>query len=177
MVKLIAVYAGSRIHAGWRAADDSIEEAVELTSQETATLRITFGVDDGKTQDLSLVSILSEGRPVTNISLDYAFLKQFVDVEYSSGMVLSGPSEAFSPDYWLGTGPAPPMYTLYKACHWLTGDRACNSWSTCDWTRKDDVDVSFRFTLQGHKESSSAKLSEGHLRAVYRLSGKQPELR
>jgi hypothetical protein len=98
-----------------------------------------------------------------------------------SGERLSGSSGDFSPAYRVCLGSAPPGYTLVRGSEefWLTGDRRCGAWSTCEWIRRDDEDVCFAFSLQGHNEdlhNGGQRLSEGHLKAQYKLVAAPPGL-
>src|ERR1700754_2533431 len=101
--------------------------------------------------------------------------------EAHSGDKPSGIKKDFSPPYELCLGAAPAPYTLVAESvrFWLTGDRSCGAWSTCDWTKRDDTNVCFRFTLQGHDElflNDGVRMSEGHVSAEYQLIRQPPRL-
>lgn len=127
------------------------------------------------------ITFLSNGVEVASITISYEPLAPRVTREAHSGPRLSGVKKAFSPPYEFCLGPAPAHYTLIaeSARFWLTGDRSCGSWSSCDWTRRDDANLCFQFTLQGHDEfpfDDGVRQSEGHLSADYRLVRAQPRL-
>lgn len=99
--------------------------------------------------------------------------------EQQSGAKASGHGGDFSEPYALCLGPAPRQYTLVPESirFWLTGDRTCGDWSHCNRVAADDSDVCYSFSLQGHSEDGSARNSEGHLRAEYKLNRAQAMLR
>jgi hypothetical protein len=70
---------------------------------------------------------------------------------FSSGEVLSGVGKSFSQEYRVVSDPPPPGYTIASYLPSLSGDRACNAWSTCSVSLEGERAV-FRFTLQGHDE-------------------------
>jgi hypothetical protein len=70
---------------------------------------------------------------------------------FTSGLQLSGPGSSFSPEYVLVSDPAPPGYKIGDFSFSLSGDRACNAWSTCRAAIENDR-VVMRFSLQGHNE-------------------------
>jgi V8-like Glu-specific endopeptidase len=87
---------------------------------------------------------------------------------FSSEELLSGSGAAFSDEYVVLSDPAPPGYKIGTYSFSLSGDRACNAWSTCAATIENGR-VAFRFRLQGHNEwpfPGQAK-SRGHLNVTY----------
>jgi hypothetical protein len=87
---------------------------------------------------------------------------------FSGEDVLSGTMKSFSPEYTIISDPPPPGYKIASYNPSLTGDRVCNSYSTCRATVEGDR-VVFRFSTQGHNEwpfPGQAK-SQGHLVVTY----------
>jgi V8-like Glu-specific endopeptidase len=87
---------------------------------------------------------------------------------FRSGERLSGSGANFSSVYELESEPPPPGYKIGSFVYSLSGDRACNAWSTCS-ASADGNKVVFRFSLQGHNEwppPGQAK-SEGFLTVTY----------
>jgi V8-like Glu-specific endopeptidase len=87
---------------------------------------------------------------------------------FASDEMLSGSGNAFSPEYVLVSDPAPDGYKIGRYTYSLSGDRACNAWSTCRAAIEDDR-VVFRFALQGHNEwpPPGQARSRGHLNVTY----------
>ena len=87
---------------------------------------------------------------------------------FSSGPVLSGSRKSFSQEYVVTSEPAPPGFKIANFSATLSGDRACNAWSTCKVSVEGDR-VVFRFTLQGHDEwgNSGQAQSTGNLIVTY----------
>lgn len=113
----------------------------------------------------AIADIFGHTEPIASITKDdrLPILRTF-----SSGEVLSGVMKGLSPEYKVGSDPAPSGYKIANYSASLTGDRACNAWSTCHVAVEGDR-VVFRFALQGHDEwpfPGQAK-SEGHLIVTY----------
>jgi hypothetical protein len=91
-----------------------------------------------------------------------------ISKEFSSGLKVSGSRKSFSGEYQLVSDPTPPGYKIDTFTFSLTGDRACNAWSSCRAAIEGDR-VVFRFSLQGHDEwsGSGQAYSEGHLTVRY----------
>jgi hypothetical protein len=87
---------------------------------------------------------------------------------FRSGEVISGSRKAFSPEYQVVSDEPPDGYKIGNFIFSLSGDRACNAWSTCKAAMEGNR-VVFRFQLQGHDEwphPGQAK-SEGFLTVTY----------
>jgi hypothetical protein len=106
-------------------------------------------------------------------------------IEAASGMKDSGRGQDFSPPYTVCADvPQPGDYVVVPdsiAVH-LTGDRQCNSWSTCQAHNRGHA-ACLIFTLQGHSECASGfsgcnpvRQSEGHVRATAKLQRSSPRL-
>ena len=147
----------------------------------TNVLRITFNNNADLPQDLNAFWITANELPVAEILLDYVVAPEYVTAPFNSGnLPSSGSGVANWKDlhYEIATGPAPPLYSVYRAAYWLTGDRKCNEWSTCEWGTVDSSDVVFRFALQGHSENAiGVRESEGHLLVVYHARTSNPTLK
>jgi len=108
-----------------------------------------------------------------------------VPIAGSSGLQRSGNGGDFSPPYEAcATVPAEGEYVVDEATirGWLTGDRACNAFSTCR-TRSEGKKACIVFTLQGHNDCQrmfsscdAVRESEGHVEAVARLRPSAPHL-
>lgn len=85
------------------------------------------------------------------------------------GPVPSGSAYNFSAPYSITSEPPKDGYKIVSASYSLSGDRACNAWSTCRWRENGESRVVFEFTLQGHAEWSSPGqgLSTGTLVVSY----------
>lgn len=135
---------------------------------QPSTQRSTPSVRSGR------ITFLSGQQELVSVDVKYDLLPPRIRREVGSGTRSSGVRKAFSSPYDVCLGPAPQKYTIVadSARFWLTGDRSCGAWSTCDWMVRDDTNVCFRFTLQGHDEffDSGVRDSEGHLSAEYKLT-------
>lgn len=150
-------------------------------------LNVRVHVDQLKPSDtLDLVGKAPGGEEtsVARISFPITDKRELqVARERSSPPTPSGAFSAFSGPHRLCLGPAPPGYSLVpdSASFWLTGDRQCGAWATCDWEQRDDQDVCFAFRLQGHSEDPrdlvQPRTSTGYVRAQYRLRWANPPLR
>jgi V8-like Glu-specific endopeptidase len=96
---------------------------------------------------------------------------------FDSGPKLSGTRKSFSESYVVQSDPPPPGFKIGTYSYSLTGDRQCNSWSTCVAGISGDR-VVFSFSLQGHDEwqGSGQAQSEGHLVVTYSPSSKPTDL-
>lgn len=120
------------------------------------------------------IEVRSEGRLLTKIRVSATPAEPEMAREISSGPKDSGPFKDFSALYQLCLGAPTEGYTLVNSSDefWLTGDRRCGAWSTCEVARRDTTNVCWVFSLQGHDEISDnrgIRQSEGHLRARYAL--------
>ena len=91
---------------------------------------------------------------------------------FDSGPKISGSGASFSGVYTLYSDSPPAGYKIGTYTYSLTGDRACNRWSTCTLAVEGNR-VVLRFTLQGHDEwpAPGQASSEGHLIVTYVPSG------
>lgn len=115
-------------------------------------------------QDVVAQTPINAGGPEAKAETKPSITKVF-----SSGPRLSGVRKAFSPEYQLVSDPPPAGYKIGTFTYSLSGDRACNSWSTCRAAIEGDR-VVFRFSMQGHDEffnSPGQAVSEGHLTVTY----------
>ena len=90
-------------------------------------------------------------------------------LEFSSGPQNSGPGKQFSGQYELCSQGIPRGYRIESDTFRLTGDRACNAWSTCAKTVNLPDRVCWGFSLQGHEEiaaNNGVKQSTGVLTIV-----------
>ena len=75
---------------------------------------------------------------------------------YTSGTSISGAGAGFSNWYEVAADPPRPGYRINtdptKTHYSLSGDRACNAWSECQWGVLNEQQAVFRFRLQGHNE-------------------------
>ena len=186
-IRLTAIYFGSKTIATWKQSPDArVDETTNsavIPSKGAVILSVSFDSGRSVIQDLNEVVFTANSERIATFTIDYELRQAYVDVEYSSGDVPSGAQDSFSgatkiPYYSISTGTAPPGYTLLKACGWLTGDRVCNVYSTCEWENgaPSDSVAKLNFNLQGHKGESSGRLSAGHIRAAYGLMTKAPTL-
>jgi hypothetical protein len=128
--------------------------------------------------------LLSDDRQLISLGFDLQAKPASVTREISSGPRVSGEADRWSSLYTLCLGPAPAGYALEigTAEFSLSGDRRCGEWAECHWLQRDNQNVCFGFTLQGHNEiperfnRGGARESEGHLRANYSLITKPPRL-
>jgi hypothetical protein len=111
-------------------------------------------------------TLIREIRPF--LSTAQKATREIVAKTFSSDEMLSGSGDAFSPEYTLVSDQAPAGYKVGPFTYSLSGDRACNAWSTCR-AAIENGRVVFRFSLQGHNEwpkPGQAK-SRGHLNVIY----------
>jgi hypothetical protein len=130
----------------------------------------------------SRIEVRSGQRLLTTIHITAELAESEIVREVSSGARDSGRLKSFSNPYQLCLGPAPAGYSLVPGSDefWLTGDRRCGAWSSCEVARRDNTDVCWSFRLQGHDEflfNDGIRQSEGHLRARYALRESEPVLR
>ena len=87
---------------------------------------------------------------------------------FSSGPKISGSGRNHSGEYVVYSDPSPPGYKIANYTFSLSGDRACNAWSTCK-VAVEGGRVAFRFSLQGHDEwpPPGQATSEGSLIVTY----------
>jgi hypothetical protein len=106
-------------------------------------------------------------------------------VEQSSGNKPSGRGKDFSGIYSVcAKAPSPGNYVHASNKYWLTGDRACEAWSTCAGRLDPNgKELCMEFTLQGHDEClgpfancNPTRDSEGHVQATFRLIPSTPTL-
>jgi hypothetical protein len=64
----------------------------------------------------------------------------------------SGDGASYGAAYEICSAPPSPGYVVQSTEFKLLGDRACNSWSTCEKTIQTDKQVCYTFRLQGHSE-------------------------
>lgn len=138
---------------------------------------ITMGFWTGTQKEVKGFDIKVNDKSIMLISVKYEPFEEEIPQEQHSGFKDSGFRKEFSQWYELSLGSAPDGYTLIpeSAEYWLTGDRQCGSWANCRWISRDDRDVRFAFSLQGHDEGFPfVRQSEGHLKAKYKLIQKPP---
>ena len=93
---------------------------------------------------------------------------------FSSPEYPSGIGAAFSPEYTLTSGPTPFGYKIAHFEYSLSGDRACNQWSTCTAAIEGDH-VVLHFKMQGHSEwmfpprAGAPGLAPGQARSIGHL--------
>jgi len=123
-------------------------------SGEQATLISTLATPLGGAPKAAAVSAPPPRQPITRI--------------FSSGPPVSGSGSSFSGEYVVASDPAPEGYKIGDYSYSLTGDRACNAWSTCRASAEGGR-VLFRFTLQGHNEwpPPGQAISTGNLIVTY----------
>jgi len=175
---------GGKVTASWTKGVGQ-DRTLQLGPEKGDTLRISFAPGQAKEQDFNAVLLMNEVDPVAVISIDYLLLPNLLPITLSSGSVPNGDGNAYSLTtldgigYKVASGPAPPHYMLRHACHWLTGDRVCGSYSHCDWIGQPSREgAAFHFTLQGHNESTPhTRYSEGHLGLLYEVIEDTPRLK
>jgi hypothetical protein len=88
--------------------------------------------------------------------------------QFDSGPHLSGIGADFSQEFTVTSDPSPDGYKVASFSLTLSGDRACNAWSTCRAAIEGNRVVG-RFALQGHSEWFPPRpgVSEGHLVVIY----------
>lgn len=153
------------------------EGTVTIPPMERRDLRVAVRPSESVK---STISLRENDRTLREVAIETEAVPATVPQEQSSGPKASGNGGDFSVSYPLCLGPAPKQYTLLPETvrFWLTGDRnACGNWSHCDRVSADDSNVCYSFSLQGHSEDGSARNSEGHLKAEYRLKPPVPVLR
>lgn len=160
------------VTAIWTSGDQS----TTIPEMERRSLRVSAGRGGLLGQEISL----REGETtLRDITIEWEVVPATAVQDKSSGARASGNGGDFGVSYPLCLGPAPKHYTLVpdSVRFWLTGDRTCGNWSHCDPVSKDDSDVCYSFSMQGHSENGTSGNSEGHLHAEYRLKPPQPALR
>ena len=158
---------------------------VDLASQQplTFTIRLESPAVEGKQErEIRLLAPAANGplrgqQPLI-LRVSWNALKPSVAVSKDSGAKASGTGKDFSPPYDVcATAPSPGDYVLVpgSVSHSLTGDRACNAWSTCT-ERSSEKEYCLIFTLQGHDECQrpfancdASRNSEGHVSATFNL--------
>jgi hypothetical protein len=171
---------GTNLQATWSDGSDT----ATLKPNEPAMLRLVFKPETVDKQDLALITLFFKSKPLINITVDYLLAPDTIELVTESGDVPEGPGDSFSPTwfdgagYRLGSKVVPEGYSLIRACEWLTGDRPCNTYSTCGWAipPTEKGGVVFSFTLQGHKESGDIRKGNGHLYVKYQLDESTPRL-
>jgi hypothetical protein len=131
------------------------------------------------------IRLVPDGPGFGGAPLDIAVVFQpsapAVPIAKSSGPQNSGNGQDSSTPYTVCADvPADGRYVVDAATvrYSLTGDRACNAYSTCQ-TRIDEKSACLIFTLQGHNECgpcASIRQSEGHIDGVARLQRDMPSL-
>lgn len=71
---------------------------------------------------------------------------------YRSDNLPSGHCKDFSGMYNLCSAAKPDGWTIVSQRFQLTGDRACNAWSTCAQTVNTPTQACYQFSMQGHDE-------------------------
>jgi hypothetical protein len=150
-----------------------------IKPQQSQTLRLTF--DRSRLDAAARVVLLGQSsEELVSIAVSNAIVADRT-VERESGPRPSGNGDSFSSPHKLCLGATPAGYKLLPTTveFWLSGDRRCGAWATCEVTKRDDEDVCFAFRLQGHNESltSPVRMSEGHLKATYRPISTASQLR
>lgn len=175
---------GHKVEISVTANPDLSNGLITLLEGQSKDFTFSFNPSKGDIYELSGTILLQDGRPITTGIIKYIFMSPMQSIQIKSGMVPSGQGDELSTTllsdgygYRLLLGESPVPYTLSRACYWLRGDRTCGSWATCSWINTDDREVSMTFRLQGHKESSSAKDSEGYLQADYALKSSRITLK
>ena len=99
-------------------------------------------------EDSTLVSALSDTAKETLGAKPprSPYTATFDSPEYPSGIGSNS-----SPQYTLTSSPTPPGFKIAHFEYSLSGDRACNQWSTCSAAIEGDR-VVLHFSMQGHSE-------------------------
>ncbi len=163
---------------------DSGNATEEITKANAKLLQIRVespAVGPERVALARLISVDGTAGDVT-IAVKYETLDHAVP-ESNASEQLSGRGKDFSPPYSVCvTAPARGSYTVDRTSIQMssTGDRACNSWSTC----RVDVDndgsrACLIFSLQGHDECGgdcAQRKSTGHISATFLLTAPPPTL-
>ncbi len=167
-------------------SSDSATEVTATWPSHEQTLRIP-----AHERRSLFVSVREPGKPgralhlregdstIRTLNVAFEVVPKTIIAEKASGPKPSGNGGDFSVSYPLCLGHAPTQFTLVKpSVHfWLSGDRTCGMYSHCDPVSSDDSDVCYSFSLQGHSEDGSSRISEGHLHAEYELRPREALLR
>jgi hypothetical protein len=172
-----------------RVEGDGVEASFPGGGQAAALLpngetELRLRVDARSVGPVGRVMLLgaTDGPAVAPIDIRAGRAEATLTTSVSSGPQLSGSASSFSPPYKVCSGPSPAGYTFASDSFALTGDRQCGSWATCTPMQRDDNDVCWSFTLQGHNEfpailnNAGRRSSEGHLRVEYKLRPQPPRL-
>jgi hypothetical protein len=131
---------------------------------------------------LSPTGVGGLGKAPLDLAVRFARLPASVSIANSSGPKASGQGADFSPPYTV-CAPVPQPGTYRVAAESiqvsLSGDRSCNSWSTCQAENRGSS-ACLVFSLQGHHDCSGglfgggchdeARMSEGHVNAIATLT-------
>lgn len=155
----------------------------EVDTGGSSVLLLTIDKPWPGTEKTAVVRLVPEGSPngTAAITVHYTAVASAVAVESNELEQQSGAGKDFSkPYYACVSSPSPGNYAVIPASivTWLTGDRACNSYATCD-QRVDTggARACLVFTLQGHdEEDPKTRSSTGHIRASFGLTASTPSL-
>lgn len=164
-------------------------ETVVANEQTPSVLVLSLPAQQPDTEVRSEVRVSPAGNkslPIMTITVHLHTLLAVQTVEKSSGKKPSGRGKDYSDVYSLcADAPTPGNYIHVSNRFWLTGDRECGSWSSCNRTVDPaGKQVCMQFTLQGHDEClgpfancAATRDSEGHIQATFRLVPSTPALR
>jgi len=163
---------------------DSGNSTEEITKANAKLLKIQVEnptVGPERVALARLISVDGTAGDVT-IAVRYEVLAQAVPASNASEQ-LSGRGQDFSPPYNVCvTAPARGTYSIDRTSvsQSLSGDRVCNSWSTCQVNIDNDSSrACLAFTLQGHNECGgdcAQRKSTGHIAATFLLAASPPTL-
>jgi hypothetical protein len=158
-----------------RTQGDSLEASfpgggwsTSVRAGKAAELQVTF--QPARYKSGEAIRFYSGDQPLFGLS------PHFVEVEGRRRIVRdseekdSGPGEEFSGPYDVCLDPPPAGYSLARGTEefWLTGDRKCGAWATCELVRPAAEVACMRFRLQGHDEMFPwVRRSTGHIAATY----------
>jgi hypothetical protein len=183
--QLKVTHAELPVSAKWRDSGDTI-----VASEQTpGVLVLTIPAQAPNTEvrsEVRVSPVSNKPMPTMTLAIHMHALPVTQTVTTSSGGKPSGRGKDFSGVYaFCADAPTSGNYVHESNRFWLTGDRECNAWSSCERTIDPAAkQVCMQFTLQGHDEClgplancNAARDSEGHIEAKFRLVPSTPTLR
>jgi hypothetical protein len=168
------------VDASWEIGN----RTVPVSEAGGGTLVVTINSPITSTKRVSIVTLESadstQSAPLT-LRVSFEGLQETVSSRNDSGPKPSGNGQDSSQNYQLcADPPAVGDYRIDSVGYSLTGDRQCNSWSSC---QRMGGNACFVFNMQGHSECTRAfsgcaatRDSEGHIQATFKLQRSTPSL-